>query len=68
MNFKKYIYLLCCFFLFSGARAYSVEISTETKENNISLDLNNVEIIKVLNILEEKTKYTFVFDLLLMKY
>jgi TonB-linked SusC/RagA family outer membrane protein len=62
MNFKKYIYLLCCLFLFSGARANSVAISTTTEENNISLDLKNVEIIKVLTALEEKTKYTFVFD------
>lgn len=70
MNFKnqfliplkltKYIYLLSCLFLFSGVNAASF-ISGEEVEN-LSLDVREVKIIEVFDMIEKKTKCTFLFD------
>lgn len=62
MNLKKHLYLICLFFVFIGAKVHATKAIVKTDDSTITLDLKNVEIIKILYVLEEKTRYTFVFD------
>jgi TonB-linked SusC/RagA family outer membrane protein len=61
MKLKKCMYLFSLLFLFS--ETYAIPFNSINKEEqNLSIDIKEGQIIEVFNILEKKTRYTFVFD------